>query len=60
MICPHCQYENTEENIKLYGRFYRCGVMMERRRDYDYSKFEIEEAALYGCPVCKKTFIVED
>jgi hypothetical protein len=57
MKCPHCDYEagwsgEILDNVEgKEGDFYKSPVNLERESHYT------DRVVLYGCPVCKKTFI---
>ena len=55
MICPHCNY--VEDPDSEFGEFYRLfGIELKRDSD-DMLRLE-DTADVYGCPRCKKLFMV--
>ena len=57
MKCPHCNYENSCDEENIYsglGHFFSMPISLERKNSWDG---DIEEAYLFGCPKCCKTFI---
>jgi len=57
MKCPHCEYiygwdgEKGESIKPVEGDFFSLPVKLER------DSYDRDEARLYGCPKCFKTFI---
>jgi len=54
MVCPHCKYESTWNEVGEDEGFYTISNDIKMERDYSG---DIEECFVFGCPKCKKVFI---
>lgn len=58
MRCPHCGYEDVGWSSEDYkGDFYTLPIDLTRQSD-SLRRLE-DRASVYGCPVCKKLFLVD-
>ena len=69
MVCPHCNYKHGSEwedgvsdvvsHQGEHGDFYSLLNEITMIRDADSYHATLEYAFVYGCPSCKKLFMVD-